>query len=230
MTMRKFERDICSIALILACVPVAAFAEVVERDWLVPGDGLLTFDSSTGLEWLDLTESILDQYPGELIEDRFDAVVAETAAGGRFDGFRVANRSEAEQLGLSAGIDLSTNDFVTNDEAVSGLIDLVGATTPAGDSRLALGLLSDVAVIPGPAERRLGFDLLWRPPGGLSDVLARMAFPREHRLDARFPGEGTFGVALVRQQVPEPHSIIATLSAIGFLWCIQGVRKGANGT
>ena len=34
-------------------------AEVFERDWKTPGDGLLTYDDVNRQEWLDLTETQL---------------------------------------------------------------------------------------------------------------------------------------------------------------------------
>ncbi len=60
-------------------------SDLSERDWKTNGDGLLTYDSSTGLEWLDLTltegNSILD-----------------TEALSLFSEFRWATSSEIDDL------------------------------------------------------------------------------------------------------------------------------------
>ena len=44
-----------ALALVLAAVQ--SQAAVFERDWLAPGDGLLTYDDVNKREWLDLSVS-----------------------------------------------------------------------------------------------------------------------------------------------------------------------------
>jgi len=65
-------------------------AGVLERDWQTPGDGLLTFDDVSQREWLDLSQTIMDLFPGSTLEEKFQSVVAETAPGGMFADFTVA--------------------------------------------------------------------------------------------------------------------------------------------
>jgi len=43
-------------------VPANAYASLVSQDLTVPGDGHLTYDSNTGLLWLDLTETVGQSY------------------------------------------------------------------------------------------------------------------------------------------------------------------------
>lgn len=55
--------------LIMACLELLwaapLFAAVIERDWQTPGDGLLTYDNVSQPEWLDLSQTLLSQFPGE---------------------------------------------------------------------------------------------------------------------------------------------------------------------
>ena len=51
-----------SLLLLVLSFPFSLHAAVLERDWLTPGDGLLTYDTVTGREWLDLPVTLLSQY------------------------------------------------------------------------------------------------------------------------------------------------------------------------
>jgi len=114
-----------------AAVSSPSHAQLVERDWLAPGDGLLTLDPSTGLEWLDATESDLRLFEGELQEDRFKAIVSATAPGGRFEGFSVASPEEALSLVRSAGIAADVNSYEVNGPQVERLAELVLVYRPS---------------------------------------------------------------------------------------------------
>jgi hypothetical protein len=71
------------IALAVAATP--ASAEIVELDWKTPGDKLITKDTASGLEWLDLTVT-----KGM----SFNQVVAATQEGGALRGFRIPNLND----------------------------------------------------------------------------------------------------------------------------------------
>ena len=86
--------------LIFAQSSMAAF---VGRDLHAIGDGLLTFDSATNLEWLDVTASLQRNYSD---------VHAQLGAGGNFSGFRYATLSEMESLFQNAGITPGDGAFV----------------------------------------------------------------------------------------------------------------------
>ena len=85
-------------------------AAIFERDLLTPGDGLLTFDDVNKREWLDLSESLLEQFPGDNLEENYQSVVTETGVRGIFEGFSVAKGDDAEALAISAGIDICLID------------------------------------------------------------------------------------------------------------------------
>ena len=61
-----------------------AHATLIERDFLSAGDALLTYDTDTKLEWLDVNQSINISY---------DTIVNQFGVGGNFEGFRHANTS-----------------------------------------------------------------------------------------------------------------------------------------
>jgi len=84
---------------LLACG--VAHATLVEQDLLVAGDGLVTLDTATGLEWLDLTATL-----GLSV----DKVLADS--GGWVDrGFEYASFSQIGQLLHDAGFSPHIDDF-----------------------------------------------------------------------------------------------------------------------
>lgn len=72
-----------------------ARAEVTVADWRTPGDGLLTVDPATGLQWLDL--SITRGFPWSYIEPLL-------GPGGPLDGFRRPTEAEVGVFWTDAGI------------------------------------------------------------------------------------------------------------------------------
>lgn len=66
-----------------------AHAEFVHQDYASSGDNLVTYQTEANLQWLSLTVT-----SGMTIEE----VLAQTVAGGRFDGWRLATDREVEAL------------------------------------------------------------------------------------------------------------------------------------
>ena len=87
--------------IILICVLCSCniSAELITRDWLAEGDGLITYDSEGMKEWLDITVTKTMS---------FDDVTNELSSGGRFAGFRYATASDLISLWESVGIQLGT--------------------------------------------------------------------------------------------------------------------------
>jgi len=110
-------------------------AALTSKDLVAPGDGQLTYDSSTGLSWLDLTNTIGYSY---------DAVLACTEQYTNL-GFRYATGSDVSQLLVDAGITegRSTNWDVTNINNTKNLINLLGVTYTDGHTFLANGYIAD---------------------------------------------------------------------------------------
>jgi hypothetical protein len=131
----------CAFALTLFCAH--ASADVIERDWKELGDGLLTYDDVNRREWLDLSETLLFQFSGD-INDRVTEVLAETNSGGIFEGFSGATETDVMTLAESAGVDNGTTELITNQSAASNLIDLLEETLSIGSSgKSSRGFLKD---------------------------------------------------------------------------------------
>jgi len=97
----------------------SACAALVEADWLLAGDRKLTVDTSSSLEWLDLTEST-NLSMNEIL----------AGAGGFLGmGFRYATTSEVSALFAAAGIVDTTGDLVAENAApIIDLLLLMGIT------------------------------------------------------------------------------------------------------
>jgi hypothetical protein len=193
-----------------ALLPAALVsAAVVERDWKMPGDGLLTYDDVNRREWLDLSVSALNQFSAPRLEN----AVAEIAPGGLFDGFVWATRADVIGLAESAGITTSTFDFGLNELPTHNLIDLLSATPPFTVNILdSLGFIDESIGSP-PFAKQVGADFFVRPSIGLIDEKAGLLISSSND----FLAYDAVGVLLYRS-VPEPSSIILTLIASIIFW------------
>jgi hypothetical protein len=75
----------------LALASMSASAQLIPTDWKNTGDKLATLDESTGIEWLDLTQTV-----------NMSIDTAESYLGSRFEGWRLPTRSEVTQLMVNA--------------------------------------------------------------------------------------------------------------------------------
>lgn len=99
---QKFNRsEIYRALLVLTtcfCLTGTANATLTSVDLNTAGDGLITLDDVTGLEWLDLTETVgLSQ----------SSVQAELDSGGQFEGWRYASTAETVDLWENFGITMT---------------------------------------------------------------------------------------------------------------------------
>jgi hypothetical protein len=124
------RRQLAGVIISLVGVLPSLEAAVHERDWIVSGDGLLTFDDVNNREWLDLTVT----HPAGLA-----CVLTEVDEGGRFAGFMVATFADVHTLAQSAGIDTTTLDYEVNHVAALTLINLLGETGAGGVNKSAPG-------------------------------------------------------------------------------------------
>lgn len=105
------------LAVTLLQAPTANAAPLVSADLFAAGDGLITRESSTGREWLDLTVTV-NQSVNSLLEGYGGFAQA---------GFRVAFLSEIGVLFSQAGItDFSPSGSAENLAPATALMDLVG--------------------------------------------------------------------------------------------------------
>jgi hypothetical protein len=134
------------LALAVALVANLCSAAVFERDWKMPGDGLLTYDDVNQRAWLDLSVSRLNQFEGEDLSEQYQSALLEFAPAGLLNGFVGAKRSDVVALGLSAGVNTMTLGFETNQATTENLIHLLGITFRMGlsnESFWSTGLLDE---------------------------------------------------------------------------------------
>ncbi|MGB5749962.1 MAG: hypothetical protein WBM69_23495 [Desulfobacterales bacterium] len=99
-------------------------AEMVSRDSPF-GPNTITYDTETGLEWLDVTVSTPYSY---------DEILIEIEPGGAFDGYRLATTDEILTFWQNAGINVGAgflNSWTTeNFQPIVNLMAWVGITGP----------------------------------------------------------------------------------------------------
>lgn len=122
----KFQRSIISLAV--ACLIMTAGAVNKAEAALISmdsafGTDTITLDSSTGLQWLDVTLSTPYSY---------DQILLELQTGGTFDGYRLATSGEVLALWQNAGINTGPGylgSFTSaNFTPIVGLMGYVGVT------------------------------------------------------------------------------------------------------
>jgi hypothetical protein len=123
---------------IVGLVPYTqANAAFLEQDWKTAGDKLITLDTSTGLEWLDVTEST---------NYSFNYVSSQFGVGGDFEGFRYATTSEVKAFITHAGWPVfgSTTFSPAAYEPLSLVQSLVGVTQDLGYMRITTAATADL--------------------------------------------------------------------------------------
>lgn len=191
-TMLRLKLSICVCALL---APVSGSAALIETDWTNTGDTLLTLDTSTGLEWLDVPVST---------SRSFLNISTEFGPGGDFEGFRHATTSEVLELFLSAGLtDLSGGWSASNYQPALDLQEFIGLTSTVFPT--TLGSTADV----------------FSPVYHYAVSLQAMTNPASSAYQQAIVGVGIsaaddvgssfIGHWLVRSSIPEP----ATLALLG---------------
>ena len=74
---------------------VSSHATLIARDWLTVNDAALTYDTATGLEWLDITVTAGFSY---------NEVSAELGTGGTYEGFEFASKQQVVDLFFAVGL------------------------------------------------------------------------------------------------------------------------------
>lgn len=135
----------------MACLVITFFisatvnASVVSVDWNNADDNLITYDTVTGLNWLDLTETR---------DLSYDSVFAELS-GGTLDGWRYATSTEVVTLWQNFGVNFSvaTSGEVGGtvkfsvDQGVLDAADILGDTYPASEFFGVVGFSSDLELL-----------------------------------------------------------------------------------
>jgi hypothetical protein len=195
----KREYILFSMLSALFALNAPLSAAVFERDWKTPGDGLLTYDDGGQREWLDLTETQMFKFPGAAVEEKYQAIINETAPGGMFAGFTPGVRTDVIALAVSAGIDPGSFDGTDGSNGIPSraLIELLSPThfdSGPPESLASTGFLNEF----DGADRLLGTIFVGidgrtgLPRGGVTFFVNRQ-------------GQESSGAWLYRQ-IPEPST------------------------
>ena len=152
----------------------SANAVFTSEDYLNAGDGLITRDSDSGLEWLDLTETTGMSY---------NQVIAELGAGGSLYGWEYATGTQFETMlanytgytNTSSGLSIFPNETNSIDDLIQLLSNTNSGNTDNSPSKLnySEGLIADTYALANNeiAQRRaLLYDY---DESSLSDDFAR---------------------------------------------------------
>jgi hypothetical protein len=139
------KRNLIAALLAVLTFPGISSAALVQLDAVAAGDGLITRDTATGLEWLDLTATVQQSWVSMnvlLATDPF------------FSGFRRATGAEVHTLLANAGFATFGTFNAANVPAATFLTGLLGDTMGGLGSRHgSQGLLADT--VPGPLPIRV---------------------------------------------------------------------------
>lgn len=190
------------LATTLASVALvgAAQAALIERHLFTPGDALLTFDTSTRLQWLDLTATAGLDY-NDALQTSFVTSM----------GFRFATPDDLLTLYTSAGI--APGSSPDRAGGVQLLLDLLGCTTQCGTSPAGQGWLD----MSDPLNTAYAFFQLNPRSAGVFNGEATLptgAFiSRDLPANSIYlnPTNGQYTGSFLVRQVPEP----ATLALVG---------------
>lgn len=136
--MRIKNAVVAGVLVSASCMTQAA---LVSTDDVAFGAGAITLDTTTGLEWLDLTVST---------DLSFNFVSSQFGVGGQFFGFRYAINSEIGSLWNDAGILITQtiNGHLVPDPAniapIETLQALIGITAPSPNQNTSQGISGTV--------------------------------------------------------------------------------------
>lgn len=176
-----------SILAILAGFVASAHAVLVERDWKAVGDALVTYDTATGLEWLDVPAT--SDMPYNDVITKINTLV-------EFNGFAFATKQQVITFFNSGNL----LDYFDSTDAPEEVIKIEtflgywGVGWYLGNGQRTEFLTSGTQGLP-PGEHWSG-RLVWFPPG-----TAAYTTELEGRNDNGDSGF-TFGSALVRNALP----------------------------
>jgi hypothetical protein len=188
---------IMTISSIVGVANATLITDLTERDWKDAGDKALTYDSSTGLEWLDLTET-----NGNSILD--------TEAESYFGEFRWATLLEIENILDSVVIGEGYRNSVTNAviQNANTFVNMFGVTQSSSTQSITQGVSRGSENAPN--EYGLGY--VWS-----NEFFGRVKDPLVNCCYSQTESNVFVGSWLVRAaDVPEPSTLaIFALGMIG---------------
>jgi hypothetical protein len=198
------------------CLVIASFntnATLMNVDWKDSGDNLITYDDSTGLYWLDLTETSNMSY---------STVTTMLGPGEIFEGFRVASYEEAISLWSEFGVNLHSGRYeliegfdtgVVNASEMLGNIYGIAGNMYGNGNYTTYGVRGFVDYDGNLGDEMRRFMGAWQSIP-INNGIAYTTYSSfgEQTITHISPFEGTYLVATEISDVPEP----ATVWLIGF--------------
>ena len=186
------RRNVGLAAMLLVFSMSSANAQLISVDWQTAGDNLITRDTVSGLEWLDLTVTASRSY---------DVIASMMDSGGTYEGWRYATPGEVViLLDHSGGIGTYVGTSVDHGAMFDlGLVSQWGYTVTEASSEEAYFITDDVT-----GTNRHGYGALVNHyASGLADV-ANVDFGSKDNIN----GSSAIGSALVRSSVvPVPGAL-----------------------
>ena len=191
------------LALLLICLCAPALqAALLSLDDAQFGVGAITLDTSSNLEWLDVS----------LTSNRsYNDVSSQLGAGGEFEGFRYASQAEVQALWAQAGIlDLSNTYVDENYDPIQDLVALLAPNNPAVER--TIGIYDAVTL--GGFQRTGSIQ-------ARDDLMQGKANLIFNGVSQDYISSST-GSYLVRQVVPLPGALVLFTAALAAL---AGLRR-----
>jgi len=173
--------------LILACYVMPVHAVLVDRDWAAEGDALITYDTKTGLEWLDVPATA---------DMPYNDVISEINTLAIFSGFTYATKEQVIKF-FNSGRLVEFFDSTNAPEEVTKIENFLsywGVGWYLGNGQRTEFLTGNTQSL--PLGEHWSGRLIWLPPG-----TAAYTAELEGRNDNGDSGF-TFGSALVRNAIP----------------------------
>jgi len=206
----SLKKGIKSIILLVA-LTTSAHAALIQHDWETVNDTALTYDTTTGLEWLDITVTAGLSY---------NEVAAELGTGGAYEGFSFASKQQV--LNLLTAVDLqeipNVPEYLGGEDQIQTLLSSWGVTWNLGTGERTEFLTSNTEGL-ASGEHWTGrmFWLAVGDTGVTAEYLAR---------DDNYSNL-TIGSALVRAASPVPVPAAVWLFGSGLI-VLFGITRRKN--
>lgn len=191
-----------------------ASADFISLDWKTDGDKLITVDTTTQLQWLDLAETR---------HMNVNDVSSELVDGGQLPGFRFATSIEVEQLLTHFGL-IQPYDRVYRPDIYTASKDFFSylgsfSNEPENYDVVVARASGESGITSGYAIASCHAGLLFFCPGDIENGPAPAygtAYVATEEIDPEYRGY-VYASWLVREEsisVPEPSSLLLLISAL----------------
>ena len=201
----NLTKKLAVVVVALGSVAVAQ-ADLIEKDLMLPGDGLVTLDTDTGLEWLDITATVGRSY---------DDISSLMDHGEEFYGWRYAYSTELQEMIIHfTGVNTTSLStvFYWDSRIIEELQSLIGTTYFDSNNNLygTQGFLEDTNT--NGSHMGASFS---------SRILSDGRYLGESRVEATYSNSNTvwtsYGSFLVRDSINVPEPSTLALFGLGLL-------------